>query len=122
MIDRNADTPEDKRIRFRIGVNLGDVIVEQNDLFGDVNLAARLEALAEPGGICISRMVRDEIRTEAGPRPKLQQVTVIAGEDTRRGVYVGAPTKISFNVSTSEAYPRWGSRFGADSHPGSNAA
>jgi len=48
MIDRNADTPEDKRIRFRIGVNLGDVIVEQNDLFGDVNLAARLEALAEP--------------------------------------------------------------------------
>ena len=63
MIDRNADTPEDKRTRFRIGVNLGDVIVEQNDIFGDgVNLAARLEALAEPGGICISRMVRDEIR------------------------------------------------------------
>ena len=93
MIDRNADTPEDKRIRFRIGVNLGDVIVEQNDLFGDVNLAARLEALAEPGGICISRMVRDEIRTEAGPRPKLQQVTEIAVEDTRRGVHVGTPYK-----------------------------
>jgi TolB-like protein/class 3 adenylate cyclase len=63
MIDRNADTPEDKRIRFRIGVNLGDVIVEQNEIFGDgVNLAARLEGLAEPGGICISRMVRDQIR------------------------------------------------------------
>jgi class 3 adenylate cyclase len=59
MIDRNADIPEDKRITFRIGVNLGDVIVEPKDIFGDgVNIAARLEALAEPGGICISRVVR----------------------------------------------------------------
>jgi TolB-like protein/Tfp pilus assembly protein PilF len=63
MIDRNADIPEDKRISFRIGVNLGDVIVEPDDIFGDgVNIAARLEALAEPGGICISRVVRDQIR------------------------------------------------------------
>src|SRR6516164_7864377 len=62
MIDRDADTPEDKRIRFRIGVNLGDVIVEPEDIFGDgVNIAARLEALAEPGGICISGTVRDHI-------------------------------------------------------------
>jgi TolB-like protein/class 3 adenylate cyclase len=62
MIDRNADVPEDRRIRFRIGVNLGDVIVEPGDIFGDdVNIAARLEALAEPGGICISRAVRDRI-------------------------------------------------------------
>jgi adenylate cyclase len=63
MIDRNADIPEDKRISFRIGVNLGDVIVEPDDIFGDgVNIAARLEALAEPGGICISRVVHDQIR------------------------------------------------------------
>jgi adenylate cyclase len=63
MVDRNADIPEDKRISFRIGVNLGDVIVEPEDIFGDgVNIAARLEALAEPGGICISRVVRDQIR------------------------------------------------------------
>jgi predicted ATPase/DNA-binding winged helix-turn-helix (wHTH) protein len=63
MIDRNADIPEDKRITFRIGVNLGDVIVEPKDIFGDgVNIAARLEALAAPGGICISRVVRDQIR------------------------------------------------------------
>jgi class 3 adenylate cyclase len=63
MIDRNADIPEDKRIGFRIGVNLGDVIVEDHDIFGDgVNIAARLEALAEPGGICISRTVREQIR------------------------------------------------------------
>jgi adenylate cyclase len=63
MIDREPEVPEERRIRFRIGVNLGDVIVEEHDIFGDgVNVAARLEALAEPGGICISRMVRDNVR------------------------------------------------------------
>jgi adenylate cyclase len=63
MADRNAETVEDKRITFRVGINLGDVIVEGQDIFGDgVNIAARLEALAEPGGICISRVVRDQIR------------------------------------------------------------
>jgi adenylate cyclase len=63
MIGREPEVPEERRIRFRIGVNLGDVIAEQEDIFGDgVNVAARLEALAEPGGICISRMVRDQIR------------------------------------------------------------
>jgi adenylate cyclase len=59
MIDREAGMPEERRI----GINLGDVIVEDDDIFGDgVNVAARLEALAEPGGLCISRMVRDQIR------------------------------------------------------------
>jgi len=63
VIDREAGMPEDRRIRLRIGINLGDVIVENDDIFGDgVNVAARLEALAEPGGICISRTVRDHIR------------------------------------------------------------
>jgi adenylate cyclase len=63
MADRNAKTAEDRRITFRIGVNLGDVIAEEDDIYGDgVNIAARLEALAEPGGICISRVVRDQIR------------------------------------------------------------
>jgi TolB-like protein/class 3 adenylate cyclase len=63
MADRNAKTAEDKRITFRIGINLGDVIAEPDDIYGDgVNVAARLEALAEPGGICISRVVRDQIR------------------------------------------------------------
>jgi adenylate cyclase len=63
MIDREPDVPEDRRIRFRIGINLGDVIVEEHDIFGDgVNVAARLEALAEPGGICVSRVVRDQVR------------------------------------------------------------
>src|SRR6516162_4429008 len=55
MVDQDADAPEDKRIRFRIGVHLGDVIVEPEDIFGDdVNIASRLEALAEPGGIWCS--------------------------------------------------------------------
>jgi adenylate cyclase len=63
MIDREAGMPEDRRIRFRVGINLGDIIVDGDDIFGDgVNVAARLEALAEPGGICISWTVRDHIR------------------------------------------------------------
>jgi len=63
MIEREPEVPDEQRISFRIGVNLGDVIVEEHDIFGDgVNVAARLEALAEPGGICISRVVRDQIR------------------------------------------------------------
>src|SRR5271155_125154 len=63
MADRNADTPEDKRITFRMGINLSDVIAEPDDIYGDgVNVAARLEALADPGGICVSRVVRDQIR------------------------------------------------------------
>jgi TolB-like protein/class 3 adenylate cyclase/Flp pilus assembly protein TadD len=63
IIDRELKVPDERRIRFRIGVNLGDVIVEEHDIFGDgVNIAARLEALAEPGGICVSRVVWDQIR------------------------------------------------------------
>jgi adenylate cyclase len=62
MIYRNADVPGGARISFRIGVNLGDVIVEPEDIFGDgVNIAARLEAIAEPGGICISSTVHYHI-------------------------------------------------------------
>ena len=62
MADRNAGTPPEKRIEFRVGINLGDVIVEEHDIFGDgVNGAVRLEGLAEPGGVCISGTVRDHI-------------------------------------------------------------
>jgi adenylate cyclase len=63
MIDRERQSSEERRIRFRIGVNLGDVIAEHNDIFGDgVNIAARLQELAAPGGICVSATVREQIR------------------------------------------------------------
>ena len=62
MARRNADVSPARWIQFRIGINLGDVIVEENDIFGDgVNVAARLETLAEPGGICVSSAVRDQV-------------------------------------------------------------
>ena len=61
--ERNAEVEPEQRIEFRVGINLGDVIVEDGDIHGDgVNVAARLEALAEPGGICVSRVVRDQVR------------------------------------------------------------
>jgi TolB-like protein len=63
MTERNAETPKEKQIEFRIGINLGDVIAEGEDIFGDgVNVAARLEAMAEPGGVSISNTVHDHVR------------------------------------------------------------
>ena len=60
--DKNADLPEDRKVQFRIGINLGEVIVDRDEIHGDgVNLAARLEGLAEPGGICISQAVHDAL-------------------------------------------------------------
>src|SRR5215472_16093365 len=69
MVEPNAVVPEDKRIAFRVGVNLGDIIVEEGDIHGDgVNIAVRLESIAEPGGICISedafRQVRGKVEAE----------------------------------------------------------
>jgi len=62
MAERNAGVPQDRRITFRIGINVGDIIIDDDDIFGDgVNVAARLEGLAEPGGICVSRAVRDQV-------------------------------------------------------------
>ncbi len=74
--ERNTDVPQDKRIEFRIGIHVGDIIIDENDIYGDgVNIAVRLEGIAEPGGICISddahRQVRGKVETtleDMGPQ------------------------------------------------------
>jgi TolB-like protein/class 3 adenylate cyclase/tetratricopeptide (TPR) repeat protein len=67
MALHNTDVPADRRIEFRIGINLGDIIKDGREIYGDgVNVAARLEALATPGGICVSRVVRDQVRDKLG--------------------------------------------------------
>jgi adenylate cyclase len=113
MIERNADSPGDRRIDFRIGVNLGDVIVERNDIYGDgVNVAARLEGLADPGGLCISGTAYDQIRD------KVPYVFADKGEISVKNIsrpvraYImdaQAVAALPALPSTSEA-PRW-SRF-----------
>ena len=63
MADGNADVPQDSRIEFRIGIHVGDIIIDDDDIFGDgVNIAARLEGIAEPGGICISDDAHRQVR------------------------------------------------------------
>jgi adenylate cyclase len=63
MAERNAHVPQEKRIEFRIGINVGDIIIDGGDIFGDgVNVAARLEGIAEPGGICISGAAYEQVR------------------------------------------------------------
>jgi class 3 adenylate cyclase/pimeloyl-ACP methyl ester carboxylesterase len=63
MVRRNVTVPVDKRIIFRIGINVGDIIIDGDDIYGDgVNIAARLETLCEPGGVCISRAANEQIR------------------------------------------------------------
>jgi len=81
MIDRTAGLPEDRRIVFRFGINLGDVIVEPDDIHGDgVNVATRLEGLAEPGGVCISGTIHDHVRD------RLPYVFTEKGEQTVKNI------------------------------------
>ena len=81
MVSRNSRVAEDLRIVFRIGINVGDIIIDGDDIFGDgVNIAARLEALCEPGGICISRAANDQIRD------KLSLAFADLGEQTVKNI------------------------------------
>jgi pimeloyl-ACP methyl ester carboxylesterase len=81
MIDRNSAVPDEKQIVFRIGINVGDIIIDGDDIFGDgVNVAARLEALCEPGGLCISRGANEQIRD------KLSLAFADLGEQTVKNI------------------------------------
>ncbi|NIU53622.1 MAG: adenylate/guanylate cyclase domain-containing protein, partial [Gemmatimonadetes bacterium] len=81
MGERNADVPQAKRVEFRMGINLGEVIVEDGDVYGDgVNVAARLEGLADPGGICISGAVYGEVRN------RLEAAFADLGEQTVKNI------------------------------------
>ncbi len=63
MAERNADVPDERQVIYRIGINIGDIIVDGDDIYGDgVNVAARLEGLADPGGICVARDVHNQVR------------------------------------------------------------
>jgi adenylate cyclase len=106
MIERNASVPAENRIQFRVGINVGDVIIDDNDIYGDgVNVAARLEALAEPGGIMVSRNVHDQVRD------KLSFAFEDMGEQTVKniarpiGVHRVHITESALNPTTSVPKP-----------------
>jgi class 3 adenylate cyclase len=81
MMSRNAAAAEDKRIVFRVGINVGDIIIDGDDIFGDgVNIAARLQTLCEPGGLCSSRTANDQIRD------KLSLAFADLGEQTVKNI------------------------------------
>jgi adenylate cyclase len=81
MTKQNAEMPEDRRIEVRMGINVGDIIIDGDDIYGDgVNIAARLEGLSEPGGICVSLSVRDQVRD------KLDLVFDDAGEHQLKNI------------------------------------
>src|SRR3984957_12164079 len=81
MASRNSRVPADKRIVFRVGINVGDIIIDGDDIFGDgVNIAARLQTLCEPGGLCISRTANDQIRD------KLSLAFADLGEQTVKNI------------------------------------
>jgi adenylate cyclase len=112
MIDRDVEMADEGRIRLRIGVNLGDIIVEDGDIFGDgVNVAARLEALAEPGGICCPGTVHDQIRDKLPYRlddwgeQSLKNIARPVRVYALRPVSVAALPAVSVPPSTSISLP-----------------
>ena len=97
MLERNAGVPEDRHIKFRIGINLGDIIVEGDDFYGDgVNMAARLEGLAGPGGIACSAVVRNQVGN------KLAEEFLDQGEKTVKNI--AQPVHVYF-INLAQANP-----------------
>ena len=108
MVDSNAGLPDARRIAFRIGINLGDIIADGRDIYGDgVNIGARLEALAEPGGICISRVVRDQIRDKLSyPFEDMGEQTVKNIARPVRAYLLSAAAVAALPAVTPSARPR----------------
>ena len=101
IAEANQPLPIEQRLVFRIGINVGDVMVKDGDIFGDgVNIAARLESLAEPGGICVSRGVRDHVRKMS------KYAFVDLGEQSVKNI--AHPVR-AFRVGSSEGSPPSGS-------------
>jgi TolB-like protein/class 3 adenylate cyclase len=109
MISRNALAPAERRIEFRMGINVGDIIIEDGDIFGDgVNIAARLETLAEPGGICLSAAAHEQVRDRldlAFDDLGEQQVKNIPRPVRIYGVAFGAPSRAAMPVGTPLPLP-----------------
>jgi adenylate cyclase len=109
MIARNAAAPAQRRIEFRMGINVGDIIIEDGDIFGDgVNIAARLEALAEPGGICLSAAAHEQVRDRldiAFVDLGEQQVKNIARPVRTYGVALGASPRAALPVGSPLPLP-----------------
>ena len=111
LAPRNAGLPADRRMHFRIGVNVGDVMVEGDDLIGDgVNVAARLQTLAEPGSVCISGTVYDQVGSKLTPHFEdlgPQQVKNIAEPVRAYRVVRGAGAPSAKERPMARAAPRW---------------
>jgi len=109
MIARNAAAPAGRRIEFRMGINVGDIIIEDGDIFGDgVNIAARLEALAEPGGICLSAAAHEQVRDRldlAFDDLGEQQVKNITRPVRTYRVALGAPSRAALPVGAPLPLP-----------------
>ena len=109
MVDRNAGVPEDRHIKFRIGINLGDIIVDGDDFYGDgVNMAARLEGLAGPGGIACSATVRNHVGN------KLEMEFLDQGEKTVKNI--AQPVHVFF-INMTEAIQGSAPQPGASAQP-----
>jgi adenylate cyclase len=109
MAERNGDIPPAKRIEFRMGINVGDIIIEDDDIFGDgVNIAARLEALAEPSGICLSGAAHEQVRDRldlAFDDLGEQQVKNITRPVRTYRVALGAPPRATLPVGVPLPLP-----------------
>src|SRR5271165_7059506 len=108
MAERNNGVPEDQRMQFRIGINLGDILIESEDILGDgVNIAARLEGIAEPGGICLSASAYDQVRGKVAVEfTELGEQTLKNIARPIRAYAVGLSANIERSVPPLSSAPR----------------